>query len=419
MSGVQVTKLPNGLTVATDAMPGVETASVGVWIGVGSRNEPASANGVAHLVEHMLFKGTERRDAFRISADIENVGGHLNAYTGREHTTYYAKVLKGDVPLAFDILADMIRNSKFAEEDLDKERQVIIQEIGQAEDTPDDIIYDHWLSTCFKGQALGRPILGTAEVIAELPRTALLDYVHGHYGPANMIVVAAGRIGHGQVLDLAGSLYGDLPPGGRARRESANYVGGDFREERDLEQAHFVMGFQGVALADDDYFASQVLSTLLGGGMSSRLFQEVREKRGLVYNIHSFAWPMTDIGLFGIYAGTGPERLGELVPVVCDEIAKLGQTLSEDEVARARAQLKASQLMSLESTTNRAEQLANALLVFGRPIPPEEIIAKVDAVDIAAIRRVARRIFGSRPSVAALGPVDGLEPYDRIVARLG
>ncbi len=418
MSGVKVTRLPNGLTVATDHMPGVETASVGVWIGVGSRNEPGPANGVAHLVEHMLFKGTRRRDAFRISADIENVGGHLNAYTGREHTTYYAKVLKEDVPLAFDVLADMLQHSQFAPDDLDKERQVIIQEIGQAEDTPDDIIYDHWLSTCFKGQTLGRPILGTAEVIADLPREALLDYVGGHYGPRNMVVAAAGRVEHDRVVDLAAGLFADLPDAGEPAREAARYQGGDVREERDLEQAHIVMGFQGVPLTDEDYFASQVMSTLFGGGMSSRLFQEVREKRGLVYSVHSFAWPMTDAGLFGVYAGTAPERIAELVPVVCDEIARLSDTLAEEEVARARAQLKASQLMGLESTTNRAEQLANGLLVFGRPIPPDEIIAKVDAVDIAAIRRVAKRIFGSPLSVAALGPLDALEPYDRIAARL-
>ena len=419
MSGVQVTQLPNGLTVATDHMPGVETASVGVWIGVGSRNEPGPANGVAHLVEHMLFKGTERRDAFRISADIENVGGHLNAYTGREHTTYYAKVLKEDVPLAFDVLADMVQHSTFAPDDLDKERQVIIQEIGQAEDTPDDIIYDHWMATCFRDQALGRPILGTAEVIADLPRQALIDYVGSHYGARNMIVATAGRVEHARAVDLAASLFADLPDAGEPAGEAARYAGGDVREERDLEQAHIVMGFQGVPLADDDYFASQVLSTLFGGGMSSRLFQEVREKRGLVYSVHSFAWPMTDAGLFGVYAGTAPERIAELVPVVCDEIGRLADTLTEEEVARARAQLKASQLMSLESTTNRAEQLANALLVFGRPMPPEEIIAKVDAVDMAAIRRVAGRVFGSRLSVAALGPLGALEPYDRIAARLG
>lgn len=418
MDGIRIEKLVNGLTVATDAMASVETASLGVWIGVGSRNEPEAANGVAHLVEHMLFKGTAKRDAFRISADIENVGGHLNAYTGREHTTYYAKVLKDDVPLAFDVLSDMLQHSRFAPDELDKERQVIIQEIGQAEDTPDDIIYDQWIATCFQGQALGRPILGTAEVIADLPRQALLDYVGRHYGPANMVIAAAGRVEHDRVVDMAQRLFDRLPTADVPAPTSASYVGGESREERDLEQAHVVLGFPGVPLTDDDYFASQVLSTLLGGGMSSRLFQEVREKRGLVYTIHSFAWPMTDAGLFGIYAGTAPERVGELVPVVCDEIGRLSGSLTEEEVARARAQLKASQLMGLESTTSRAEQLANGLLVFGRPMPADEIIAKVDAVDIPALRRVASRVFGGRPTLAALGPLAALEPYDRIVARL-
>ncbi|ACJ00992.1 M16 family metallopeptidase [Rhodospirillum centenum] len=418
MSGVRVTTLPNGLRVATDPMPGVQTASVGVWIGVGSRHEPEAANGVAHLVEHMLFKGTDRRDAFRISAEIEDVGGHLNAYTGREHTTYYAKVLKEDVALALDLLADMIQHSRFDPADLDKERQVVIQEIGQAEDTPDDIIYDHWLATAFRGQALGRPILGTAEVVAALPREALTGYVAANYTAANMVVAAAGNVEHDRVVDLVARLFGGLPAGTAQSAVRVDWNGGDFREDRDLEQLHILLGFDGVPLPDPDYYASQVLSTLLGGGMSSRLFQEVREKRGLVYSVHSFAWPMTDAGVFGIYAGTGPERTEELVPVVCDQVRAIANGLSPEEVTRARAQLKASQLMSLESTTNRAEQLAHALLVFDRPVPPEEIIARVDAVDADALRRVAARIFGSRPVLAALGPIGRLEPYERLAARL-
>jgi len=418
MSGIRITTLPNGLRVATDRMGGVETATVGLWIGVGSRNEPAAASGVAHLVEHMLFKGTPSRDAFRISAEIEDVGGHMNAYTGREHTTYYAKILKEDVGLAVDVLADMVQHSLFDPQDLDRERQVVIQEIGQAEDTPDDIIYDHFLAACFPGQALGRPILGTAEVIANLPRTSLLEYVRSNYGSTRTVLAAAGNVDHDRLVELGARLFAELPPAIPADTAPAVYEGGEFREERDLEQAHLLLGFNGVGLKDADYFTVQVLSTLFGGGMSSRLFQEVREKRGLVYNVHSFAWPMMDTGVFGIYAGTDPDRLAELVPVVCEEIKRLGDTLTEAEVARARAQLKASQLMSLESTTNRAEQVATGLLVYGRPIPTEEIIARIDAVDIAAIRRCAARIFGSRLTVAALGPLERLETYDRLAARL-
>jgi predicted Zn-dependent peptidase len=415
---VKVTTLSSGLRVATDRMDSVQTASVGAWIGVGSRNEPEDASGVAHLVEHMLFKGTGRRDAFAISSEIEAVGGHLNAWTGREHTTYYAKVLKDDLPLALDVLSDMIQHSRFDPEELDKERQVIIQEIGQAEDTPDDIIYDHLMAASFPGQRLGRPILGTAEIIADLPRQAVLDYVAANYTPANIVIAASGAVEHDRVVELADRLFGDLPRAEPETQIRSRYVGGEFREERELEQAHLVLGFDGVPLDHPDYFASQVLSTLLGGGMSSRLFQEVREKRGLVYSIHSFAWPMGDAGLFGIYAGCGPERVAELIPVICEEIVRLPETLHAEELSRARAQLKASQLMSLESTTNRAEQLANGLLVFGRPIPPDEIITRIDAVDAESLVRVARRVFASTPSMAALGPLSGLDTYDRLRARL-
>jgi len=419
MNSVRVTRLPNGLRVATDFMPHVATATLGVWIGVGSRHEPEEANGVAHLVEHMLFKGTPTRDAFQISAAIEAVGGHLNAYTGREHTTYYAKVLKDDVALALEVLADMVQHPRFDADELAKERQVVIQEIGQAEDTPDDIIYDQFLATCFAGQRLGRSILGTEAVVGGLQRQSLVDYVAGAYRLQNTVVAAAGNVDHDRLVDLVSRLFTDLPRGEGSPADPGRYVGGDFREERDLEQTHLILGFQGVDSHDPDLYAASVLSTLLGGGMSSRLFQEVREKRGLVYSVHSFAWNMADTGIFGIYAGTGPEQVGELVPVVCDEIVKLADTLAEEEVARARTQMKASQLMGLESTTNRAEYLGAQLLVYDRPIPPEEVVARIEAVDLAAVRRVAGRVFGSRPTVAALGPLAALEPYDRLIARLG
>lgn len=415
---IRLTTLPNGLRVMTDTMPHVETVTVGVWFGVGSRHEPLAANGVAHVVEHMLFKGTPTRDAFAISAEIENVGGHLNAYTSREQTTYYAKVLKEDLGLAMGILADMVQHPLFDEGELDKERQVIIQEIGQAEDTPDDIVYDHFLATAFPGQRLGRPVLGTADIVGSLPRTALVDYVHGRYVPANMVVAAAGNVTHEQVVELAARLFTDLPTGEAIQAEQALYQGGEFREERDLEQVHLLLGFQGLSNTDPDLYATLMLSTLLGGGMSSRLFQEVREKRGLVYSIHSFNWSMADTGVFAIYAGTGPESTGELVPVVCEEVRRLARSLTQDEVSRARAQLKASQLMGLESTTNRAEQLGSQMLSHGRYIPPAETVARLDAVDLDAIAACADRIFASKPTLTALGPLEGLESYDDVAGRL-
>lgn len=418
MSGVQVTTLPNGLRVATDPMPHVETVTTGVWFGVGSRHEPEEANGVAHLVEHMLFKGTPSRDALRISTEIEAVGGHMNAHTGREHTAYYAKVLKEDLGTALDVLSDMVQHPLFDPAELDRERQVIIQEIGQAEDTPDDIINDHFLSTCFPRQRLGRSTLGTVEVISAVQRQTLVDYVGRNYRPGSMVLTAAGNVEHERVVELAERLFTDLQPGAGESGEPGTYEGGEFREERDLEQLHLLLGFQGVGSLSPDVHTVSVLSTILGGGMSSRLFQEVREKRGLVYAVESFNWSMVDSGIFGIYAGTDPDRAEELVPVICGEVGRLADTLTEEEVARARAQLKASQLMSLESTTNRAEQVGTQLLVFGRTIPPAEIAARIDGVSLEAVRRCARTIFGSRPTLAAIGPTGRLEPYDALCRRL-
>jgi predicted Zn-dependent peptidase len=418
MSSIRVTTLPNGLRVATDTMPDVQSVSLGCWVGVGTRNEAASVNGVAHLVEHMLFKGTRRRSAFRISEEIENVGGQLNAYTTREQTAYYAKVLHEDAPLALDILSDMIQHSTLDAEELVRERTVVLQEIGQSADTPDDIIFDHFQSTAYPGQAIGRPVLGSAEIVGALPREALVDYIAGHYGAPGMVLSAAGRIEHDRMVDLAFKAFGDLPSGAPPKPEPAGYTGGDFREDRDLEQMHLVLGFDGVGVHDPDFYAHSVLSTLLGGGMSSRLFQEVREKRGLVYSIYTFTGGYHDGGLFGVYAGTGEDEVAELVPVVCDEIAKVGADVTEDEVARARAQLKAGTLMALESTMSRCEQLGQQMLIYDRPVPVEEIVAKIDGVDRDAVVKAASRLRASRPTVAALGPIAKLESYDRIAERL-
>ncbi|MFL7904993.1 M16 family metallopeptidase [Azospirillum argentinense] len=414
---IRVTTLPNGLRVATDTMPGVQSVSLGCWVGVGTRNESASVNGVAHLVEHMLFKGTERRSAFRISEEIENVGGQLNAYTTREQTAYYAKVLHEDTALALDLIADMLQNSVLDSEELVRERTVVLQEIGQSVDTPDDIIFDHFQSTAYPGQALGRPVLGSAEIVGALSRPALVDYIDGHYGAPGIVLAAAGRLEHDRLVDMALSAFDGLSSRPAPESEGARYAGGDFREARDLEQMHLVLGFEGVGVHDPDYYAHSVMSTLLGGGMSSRLFQEVREKRGLVYSIYTFSGAYRDGGLFGVYAGTGEDEVAELVPVVCDELMRVTEDVTEEEVARAAAQLRAGTLMALESSMSRCEQLGQQLLVYGRPVPVEEIVEKIGAVDRESIVRVARRLRESRPTVAALGPIGRLEEYDRIAAR--
>ena len=414
---VEISTLDNGLRVVTDERPGFETAAVGVWVDVGARYEPKELNGVAHMLEHMAFKGTARRSAQDIAEEIEAVGGHLNAYTGREHTAYFARVLRQDVRLGVDILADILQHSTFDPDELERERTVILQEIGQAEDTPDDIIFDHLQETAYPDQPLGRAILGTAERVAGMPRDGLAGFMQRHYQGSRMVLCAAGAVQHEQMTALAGEMFADLPNQPDSPIESAAYSGGDFRDHRQLEQVHLTMAFPGLSYDDDDFYALQVLSTLFGGGMSSRLFQEVRERRGLCYSIFSFASSYVDGGLFGVYAGTGEDELDQLVDVVGEEMLKLSGGVSEEEVDRGRAQLKAGTLMSLESSSARAEQLARQLLIFGRPLPLQELIERIDAVDADAVTRLAARLAGGRPAIAAMGPIGKLASYDDIAAR--
>ena len=415
---IRVSTLDNGLRVASDPMDTVETVSVGVWIEAGARDEDAAVNGASHLIEHMVFKGTAHRDARSIAEEIEAVGGHLNAHTSREYTAYYAKVLKDDAGLAIDILADIVQNAKLDPEELERERAVVIQEIMQAHDTPDDIVFDRFQETAFPRQSIGRSVLGTAELIRGIPRETLVAYVNAHYRASGIVLAAAGRIDHDRLVEMAHDAFGGLKAGAEKVREPAFYVGGDCREDRDLEQAHIILGFEGLAYRDPDFYALSVLSTLLGGGMSSRLFQEVREKRGLVYSIYSFPSSFNDAGVFGIYAGTGESEVAELVPLVCAEMVKVTSDVTEAEVARAKAQLKSSILMSLESTSARCEQIARQLVVFGRPLTLAEVVGKVASVDVAAVRRVARRLIEGPVTLTGLGPLGSMPRYDDVAFLL-
>ena len=415
---VRVTRLPSGLTVVTETMDRVETVSFGAYVASGTRNETEAENGASHFLEHMAFKGTGRRTAAGIAEEIENVGGHINAYTAREQTAYYVKLLKEDLALGADIIGDILTHSTFAPEELERERGVILQEIGQANDTPDDIIFDKFQETAFPAQPMGRPTLGTETGIRGMERSALTGYMHRNYAAGNVVVAAAGALQHETVVDLAKQHFADLPSDLPPRFHAGDYRGGEFREARDLDQVHLVLGFPSVAYGDPDYYPALLLSTLLGGGMSSRLFQEIREKRGLVYSIYSFSAPFLDGGLFGIYAGTGEKEVEELVPVTLEELRKVQHGVTEAELARARAQVKASLLMSLESTGSRCEQLARQMQVFGRPIPTGETVAKLNAVDLDGIHRAAARIFRGRPTLAALGPAEKVPSLPTIVDRL-
>ena len=415
---VESRTLPNGVRVITDRMDSVETVSLGAWVSVGTRYERSDINGVSHLLEHMAFKGTKRRNARAIAEEIEAVGGSVNAYTSRELTVYYATVLKSDEAVAIDIIGDILQNSVFDEGELARERAVVLQEIGQANDTPDDIIFDMFQARAFPDQPMGRPVLGEADIIGAMPRHALIEYMSEHYGAKKLVLAASGNLDPERIADLAETNFGKLRANGVSGYEAARYQGGDVRASRDLEQVHIVLGFEAFRYGDPDYYALSVLSTLLGGGMSSRLFQEIREKRGLAYSIYSFFSPFVDTGMFGVYAGTGEKEVAELIPVLCDEICKVMNGITEDEMKRARAQMRAGLLMGLESTSSRAEQIARHTALFGRVIPIEELRARIDAVDADAVRRAARRVFASRPTFAALGPIGHVEPFERIAQRI-
>jgi len=418
---LEVSELPSGLRVVTDHMPHLETASIGVWIGAGSRHETAHQQGLSHLLEHMAFKGTRRRSAQAIAEEIESAGGDLNAATGVEQTAYYAHLLAEDAGLAVDILADILTNSTFDPQELDRERGVILQEIGSVEDTPDDLVFDLFNATAFPEQPIGRAILGTPESVNGFDRDSIGAYLAAHYRGQTMVVGAAGAVDHARIVDDVAAHFDGL--GGKTaeapRPASAIYVGGETRVKRRLGQAHIVVGWEGLAYDHPDHYALQIFANASGGGMSSRLFQEVREKRGLAYSIYSFNWAYADAGVFGFYAATSASDVAELMPVSLDALAAATETLSDDEVRRAKAQMKVSLLAALESATSRSEQIARQVLAFGRVIPRDETIGKVEALTVEEIRAAGARAMRTPPTVTSIGPVGKVMTPDRVAARVG
>jgi predicted Zn-dependent peptidase len=416
---VELTRLPSGLVVITDAMPHLETASLGVWIGSGSRDEAPEEHGISHFLEHMAFKGTKRRTARDIAEQIEAVGGDLNAATGVETTAYYARVLKADVPLALDVLSDILSEPTFDPDDLTREKNVILQEIGASEDTPDDIIFEHFQATAFPDQPVGRTIMGTRETVKALDRKQLRTYLHRHYRSPDMVISAAGAVSHEQIVEEAERLFAPFAGEAAPQPAPAKFVGGTRIESRDLEQVHLALGFEGLPQGHANAHSLQVFASVLGGGMSSRLFQEVREIRGLCYSVYAFHAPYHDTGLFAVYAGTDPNDLDELMRVCAGEIEKAAETVTEAEVNRAKVQMKAGLLMALESSSARAEQLARQIMIYGRPVPLEEIIAKVEAVTVDSVRAAGTALLSrGKPVVTVLGPGTRLESAAAIAESL-
>lgn len=418
---IEISKLKNGLTVATDPMGHLETAAIGVWVAAGGRYETEAVLGVSHFLEHMAFKGTISRSALQIAEEIESVGGYLSAYTSREQTGYFVRCLKQDIPLAVDLLGDILMHSTFEADELERERGVILQEIGQCADNPEDLIYDLLQEAAFPNQPLGRPILGTNETVNGVDQAMLRSHMKSFYGSNSMWVVGAGAIDHGALVALCEKAFDGLAALSEAAKpELGVYHGGARIEQRDFEQAHITLGFPGVGVEHEDFYVAQVYSEILGGGMSSRLFQEVREKRGLCYSVYSFHSGYTDTGLFSIYAGTSAADANELVSVITGEMERLATKVEEKELARSLAQVKAGVLMSLESAYSRAEWIARYLPRFGRVLTPDELVKRFESVDAIQLKSFGTRLMETRaPAFAALGPVAGLDSYDTIAARFG
>ncbi len=415
---VQQAQLSNGFRIVTERMPGLQSAAIGIWVSAGGRHERIEQNGIAHFLEHMAFKGTATRSALQIAEAIEDVGGYINAYTSREVTAYYARVLKADVPLALDVIADILMNPVFDPREIEVERGVILQEIGQANDTPDDVIFDWLQQESYRDQPLGRTILGPSERVRAFSREDLAGFVAEHYRPGQMILSAAGAVDHDALVRAAEALFGHLEPGPASTAEPGRFTGGEYRKAKELEQAHFALALESPGYRDDAIYTAQIYASALGGGMSSRLFQEIREKRGLCYTIFAQAGAYADTGTTTIYAGTSAGQLGELAGITIDEMKRAADDMTDEEVARARAQMKAGMLMGLESPSNRAERLARLVHIWDRVPPLEDTVARIDAVGTANVRDFAEHMAATAPAAMALyGPITSAPTLEKLQER--
>ena len=415
---VQVTALPSGLSVVTDTMPEVKTAAIGVFVAAGSRHESAGEHGLSHLLEHMAFKGTSSRNARDIAEAIEDVGGDLNAETGVERTGYFARVLGSDTGLALEVIGDILTDSQFDATELEREKNVIVQEIGAVEDAPDDLVFDLFTASAWPDQAIGRPILGTRVGVGAFDRDAIADYLSSHYSAPAMVVAAAGAVEHEEVVSLAQCRLDRLSRAPAPSQTAASYRGGETKLRKRSEQTHVVVGFEGRPAGAPDHDAAQVFAAVTGGGMSSRLFQEVREKRGLAYSIYGFHWDYSDTGLFGFCAGSADRDAAEVVNASIDCLAEAAHRVDESEIRRAKAQMKVSLLTSLESPGARVQQLARQMQVFGRPLSFDAMLDRVDAVTVEEVRKTGSSMLRSTPTVAAIGAVSKIPGQAKIARGL-
>jgi predicted Zn-dependent peptidase len=413
---VRRTVLPGGLRIVTDTLPTVRSAAFGIWVGVGSRDETPVLNGATHYLEHLLFKGTERRSALDISSALDAVGGEMNAFTAKEYTCYYARVLDNDLPLAIDVVCDMLTGSLIRQEDVDTERDVVLEEIAMTEDDPGDVVHDLFAQVMYGSSPLGRPVLGTVDTINALTRDQVAGFYKRRYRPEHLVVAAAGNVDHAKVVRLvekafAGSLTrtDTVPAEARGGVRALRTAGQAQILDRPTEQAHLVLGLPGLARRDERRWALGVLNSALGGGMSSRLFQEVREKRGLAYSVYSYTSAFADSGLFGIYAGCQPKRVEEVLKICREELQRVvDEGITEEELRRAIGQISGSTVLGMEDTGSLMSRVGKAELCYGTHLSVDELLAKISAVTLDDVREVAASVLGAhRPSLAVIGPVNG------------
>lgn len=415
---INITTLKNGIRVVTEEIESAQTVSLGTWVGVGSRYEKREENGISHFLEHMAFKGTTSRSALQIAQEIENVGGYINAYTGKDMTGYYVHVLKENMSVGSDIIADIIQHAVMDKKELDTEKGVILQELSMYKDRPDYVVAQNFDETAYANQPFGRDVGGDPEVIRQMTPEKMLEYMRRQYTSKRMIISASGAINHKDFVACCESIYDDVNTHDGQSCEPARYTGGFSYENKSHEQVNLLVGFEGESYTSPDRWTAKLLALILGGGMTSRLFQEIREKRGLVYTVRAMADSDADTGMFNIYAGTGEKEVGSLMPVMCDEILRLSDTLNDEEIDRAKTQIKARLLMQSEDISSHADRNARMMLNYGRVVSDEEILKQVMSVQKSDLSTYAKKLFAKKPTVAALGPIQNLMSYEDICARL-
>ncbi|MGC6516670.1 MAG: M16 family metallopeptidase [Candidatus Puniceispirillaceae bacterium] len=415
----QVTVLPNGMTIASHSMPGAHSVNVGIWIKAGGRDEMPGEHGIAHMLEHMAFKGTNRRDAKQIAVEVESVGGYMNAHTAREETAYYIRILPEHMPLAVDVLFDILTQSTMPDDEIERERGVILQEIGQALDTPDDVVFENFSSASFQGHKLGETILGTTQTVSAFSRSDLQGFMSRYYGGSQMMLCAAGAVDH-QALVREAERYSEFVKQAiMPKRTKPSWSGGRIMEVRQLEQSHVIFGLSAPAATDDDRYALMLLSNLYGGGMASRLFQQVREQRGLCYSIFSFAQMFSDAGVFGVYAGTASQDVDEMLSVSCHALQSMTHDITDEEVERGKSQMRAAILMGQESVSGMTESMARQLILFNEVKTAAQVAQKVSALSKDdVVRMIDRLTVKATPSLSVIGPSDNVMSNDDIAALI-